>query len=303
MLNFLKNIIANNKPIPATTNVSDNNIYLSTFHKDYTFDELVSLKTKLLSYKSDHADVDVTIKQPINYIIGTIEYIDHAHRRYGASDRMHINLHNNPAEYYINICKSINYLCNVKEASIHLNKPICHLNACNHIVFDYAEWFHKVNNFYSGTTFKSKPISFTRDESEPSRCVVLDITKFNETEFSDAINKLPEMAVAYFNYKFKQIKTTIEEIINQFPDTYYKITILDGKKSESMYTLNPPRQDDTGSYRIDGVLFRGDYFVLIPAVMYKIDVESFTKTELTKKLIQSCDSTEMRLKLKEHFSV
>lgn len=302
MFNVLKNIIANNKPIPATVNVPDNKIYLSTSHKDYTFDELNAFKDELRSYKSNYIDIDIRTNSPADYIIGTIQRVDHM-RGIIQPDRMYINLHYHPAEYYINICKSIKYLCEVKEAFIYINKPRCVLSACNNIVFDYSEWFNKVNNFCSGTTFKSKPISFIKDESEPVRFIELDITKFNESEFANAISKLPEMAVTYFNYHFETIKNEIEEIINQFPDKYYKITISDGKNSESMYTLNHPCQDDTGSYRIDGVLFRGDYFVLIPAVMYKINVESFTKIDLTKKMIQSCGSTEMRLKLKEHFGV
>lgn len=108
---------------------------------------------------------------------------------------------------------------------------------------------------------------------------------------------------SYIEYNYNNIKNEIESIVNQFPDNFYLVTINDTKKPESMYTLTKPLQEASGSYRINNVLFRGDYFALIPAVMFRINVETRSKEELTKKLINSCNSTYVQSKLNAYFGI
>jgi hypothetical protein len=175
---------------------------------------------------------------------------------------------------------------------------------CDYISASYIDWFYKFNNFDDGTTFiKSIYNNFSQNTSESNRTISIQLGTYDETDLADKLSQIKLMKFAYINYHFNKIKDEIEQTINQFPDQYYLITINDGKKEESMYSLNQPAQDVTGSYRIDNVLFRDNYFILIPAVMYKINITQHTKTELTKKLIASCDSHEVINKLNIYFGI
>jgi hypothetical protein len=316
MFTWLKNIINEHQPIKPTTNLSDSQlktpdsdpVYFKTPLRSYTkeefesfINELKSLDDGILRINISSIPTDYSNINGHSFKIGSLTYVGISDRYYG-DNQMSIDLGREPAQYYINLCKNLKYLTGKIKFEIYRSTAI--ISVCDYVSTSYDEWFYKVNNFSDGSTFKSKKYyDFSQDTNAPNRTIEISLSKYDENDLADKLSQIKPMKSAYIEYHYNKIKDEFEKIINQFPDDYYLITINDGHAQESMYALNPPEQDVTGSYRIDNVLFRDGYFVLIPAVMYRINIETRSKTELTKKLIASCNSDDIRIKLNKYFEI
>jgi hypothetical protein len=313
MFKWLLQIIKENPSITPSVNLSKSEValidevYLTTTYGNYTKKEIDSFINELKSLHDDEA-VSIDIYSEYNnnkYTLGTIRSIWGNRERYNALPYpISIDLRKYSTQSYINICKTLKYLGKNRIRFEYCHNNLVSISVCDYISASYIDWFYKFNNFDDGTTFiKSIYNNFSQNTSESNRTISIQLGTYDETDLADKLSQIKLMKFAYINYHFNKIKDEIEQTINQFPDQYYLITINDGKKEESMYSLNQPAQDVTGSYRIDNVLFRDNYFILIPAVMYKINITQHTKTELTKKLIASCDSHEVINKLNIYFGI
>lgn len=300
MFEWIKNIIRNTPSITPTTNLPDGAvkkaepIVMETIHGNYTQSEINAFINDLKLYADRILEITETTDR---YNRGEVGHI-----RYGWSDRLIIDLSRESTSYYLNICKTIRYLHGKVEFKVNLYYDNLDINLCNDIVFSYSEWLYSVSNFQTDSTFellKSVDYSIPR----PLNRIAIRLSKYDETELNKVLVVINQRKDSYIEYNYNNIKNEIESIVNQFPDNFYIVTINDTKKTESMYTLTEPLQEATGSYRINNVLFRGDYFALIPAVMFRINVESRSKKELTKKLINSCNSTYVQSKLNAYFGI
>ena len=85
------------------------------------------------------------------------------------------------------------------------------------------------------------------------------------------------------------IKNEIIEKINTirqfFPDIMYSTRISKDGASETVLSTTKPVQDISGSIKISDILFRGDFFILIPCVMYKIETASITVDDIINEII------------------
>lgn len=299
MFNWLKNIIRTTQSITPTTNLPDGTvkqvepIFLETRIRNYTENELNVFINELKRYDNGFLRIDT---QQINSrnIVGKIYY--------GHDSVLQIDLSRKTTDYYLNTCKNIHYLIGKAKFDVRLNYDNLRIDVCDYISFSYSDWFYKVTNFGNGSTFKS---TYKVDYSTPRPMNMIDIklSKYNEIELNKNLLLINPLKSAYIEYNYNNIKNEIESIVTQFPENFYIISINDTKNVELMYTLTEPAQDVTGSYRIDNVLFRDGYFVIIPAVMYRINVEKRSKNILIKKFIESCDSDVVRTKLNGYFGV
>jgi len=315
MFKWLQQIIDNHPSIKPTVNLSNtevkpvDTVYFRTPVRNYTKEEFESFINELNSLNDSTVRINIS-SIPTNYStingnsfkVGSLTYVGPIYD-YSSNNSQSIDLSRETAQYYINICKNLKYLTGKARFDIQYSKSLVHIPVCDYVSTTYSEWFYKVNNFCDGSTFKSTKFDFSQDTNAPNRSIEISLAKYDENVLADKLSQIRPMKAAYIEYQYNKIKTEFEKIINQFPDHYYLITIHDGHTHESMYSLNPPEQDVTGSYRIDNVLFRDGYFALIPAVMYRINIEQRSKTELTKKLIDSCNSHDVRNKLNVYFGI
>ena len=304
MFNWLKNIL--NKPsIKPTTNLPDGvlknpePIYLETRIRNYTHDEYNAFINELKTYSDYMLRIDISPDNSRNLrkrnIVGSIYY--------SYNNILLIDLSKKSAEYYLNVCKNIRHLSGKATFDIYFNSDNLCIKVCSHINYSYTEWFYKVTNFVNGSTFKSKECTYEFSTSIPLNTIDVNLSIYNEDELNKKLALIEPLKTSYIEYNYNNIKNEIESIVSQFPENFYIISINDTKNVELMYTLTEPAQDVTGSYRIDNVLFRDGYFVIIPAVMYRINVEKRSKNILIKKFIESCDSDVVRTKLNGYFGV
>lgn len=314
MFNWLKQIIDNNPTIAPTVNLANPEVkpsdvvYLKTSVRNYTKEEFDSFINELKSLDDDILRINISSTLPKSVpsghscnvgllsCRGTLDYYYNNHE-------ISIDLNREPAQYYINLCKNLKYLSGKAKYEIDYHRLVAYIPVYDYVSTSYDKWFYDVNNFCDGSTFSGIKFNFNQDTNVPERTINISLGKYDETDLVDKLSQIKPMKSAYIEYHYNKIKNDFDRILNQFPDQYYLITVNDGQKQESMYALNPPEQDVTGSYRIDNVLFREGYFVLIPAVMYRINIWQRSKIELTNKLISSCNSQEIRAKLSAYFGV
>ena len=302
MFNMLKNIL-NTPSIKPTINLPDGvvkkpePIFLETRIRNYTHDEYNAFINELKTYSDGMLRIDISpdISRNAHNIVGVIYY--------SYNNKLYIDLSKESAKYYLNVCKNIRHLSGKATFDIYFNRDNLCIKVCSHIHYSYTEWFYKVTNFGNGSTFKSKECTYEFSTSIPLNTIDVNLSIYNEDELNKKLALIEPLKTSYIEYNYNNIKNEIESIVSQFPENFYIVSINDTKNVESMYTLTEPAQDITGSYRIDNVLFRDGYFVIIPAVMYRINVEKRSKNILTKKLIESCDSSVVRNKLNKYFGV
>ena len=298
MFNWLKNIL-NTQSIKPTTNLPDDvvkkpePIFLETRIRNYTHDEYNAFINELKTYNDGILRIDIS-PDNLRNIVGAIYY--------SYNNKLHIDLSRKSAEYYLNVCKNIRHLSGKATFDIYFNHDNLCIKVCSHICYSYTEWFYKVTNFGNGSTFKST-YKVDYNIPRPINTIDINLAKYDGTYLDTKLSDFNRITSAYIEYNYNNIKNEIESIVSQFPETFYIVSINDTKNVESMYTLTEPTQDVTGSYRIDNVLFRDGYFVIIPAVMYRINVEKRSRNILTKKLIQSCDSSVVQNKLNKYFGL
>ena len=208
-----------------------------------------------------------------------------------------IDLKLNYWEYYHTILEKIKNIKLVKNNITthypYVVKELCKVSdkgftlcAYNYIEFNRHSSPHmlpKLNNFQTKSTAPKYLLNFMTGDWE------IEVNQLSQYfSYSDDVD-LINQNIEKFYEDLKELEANIvskyieklNSIIDCFPETCYLIEFADNNgKPESMLSTIMPQQDGAGSYRVDNILFRPDYFVLVPAIMYKITVTTFTHQEV-----------------------
>lgn len=263
----------------------------------YTFEQINNFKKEMRSFNISGVTVNFHEKKRMSCVLGNI--VNFVIRSYA----MRIDIQIYDLDYYLNVMKTLEYLQSKNDLSymFWLVEDRFVINSCKSVGVSCPDMFMKYRNFHDGSNFVPFSLDSRIFEETTPRTIRMRLSDYNVEAIEESITKLPKMKEDYEDNCYNVVSNVIQSTVEQFPEEFFEIAITDGSKCETMFTIEEPKQNEAGSYRVDTVLFLGDYFVLIPAVMYRIDIKKKTRKDIASAIIDTCSPGSVKRKLLDTF--
>jgi len=150
--------------------------------------------------------------------------------------------------------------------------------------------FHTINNVTGSNLYKALDYSIIESSiveanSKYTEQYSINIDTGTIEELKEIVGKLKQRSLDITIDANNIYKWNLKVILHDFPEEMFYIELIGKNQMETILSVNEPVQEISGSIRINGILCRGDFFILVPCVHYKIKCNKITKQQIIHDIL------------------